>query len=803
MNITAALERINAQIAAQKAAEAEAKAAAEAAAKQKPNYSITPYYSGRGYYDVTGADGKKYVYVPKEFVEKGFVADGMQHLNDNFLNPDLLKKASEFKLNNADAITGAAKNLYSDPTKGYVWKYEDIEPYTNGFSFTAYGVSPNSGAITGMSSLNGKPAYAVTTAPGQTASFMTTAGNFTHEKTTITSSGGGGFFGGILGSIATGMKNLVGGVSDVLHGLGEGVSGAVAGLGKGVSDAIHGIGTAIAKDRVLSTAAVIVLSKYIGPQAAAALVSANAGASPENVVKNMVLAGVAQNVAEYVAPQVAGMTGSANAGAAAGQAAGSATSAALAGKDPFAAALTSFATSGANVAAGDIVKDIPGFNNLPQNAQNAVRSAVSASLQGKDPTSAAVGQAMSDGVKEAMKYGLDVSTGSVTNIDQADFGTNQGAAEKVAEMEASIRADELAEAARQEEAAREAARQEEERQNTLRIEQARQEALAEEARQAAALEAQRQAEAEAARQAEEARAAAQAEADRQAELARTQREEEERAKAEELRRLAQEEADRQAEIARQAEEEERRRQEEQQPPPVEPEDKPPPVEVPGEDGGTLTVDPNTGAVDVQEPATDFQPPGEEAIPELEDTTPVYTEPTWEPPTGLPPADTPTGLDNEGGVNESGVLMPDGTFKTWRELDELAGVPPGTIYTDGGTTITEQELLDILNGTYTPRGTTPKPTTPTTPKPTTPTPTTPKPTTPAPTTPVAQQQPNPLGMLALLDVLGQQPQQQPAMQDPYAKIKSFEGDLFGGDIDTNFLGAATGGSVDDLLRLLRS
>jgi hypothetical protein len=59
------------------------------------------------------------------------------------------------------------------------------------------------------------------------------------------------------------------------------------------------------------------------------------------------------------------------------------------------------------------------------------------------------------------------------------------------------------------------------------------------------------------------------------------------------------------------------------------------------------------------------------------------------------------------------------------------------------------------------------------------------------------------MLALLDVLGQQPQQQPAMQDPYAKIKSFEGDLFGGDIDTNFLGAATGGSVDDLLRLLRS
>jgi hypothetical protein len=79
-------------------------------------------------------------------------------------------------------------------------------------------------------------------------------------------------------------------------------------------------------------------------------------------------------------------------------------------------------------------------------------------------------------------------------------------------------------------------------------------------------------------------------------------------------------------------------------------------------------------------------------------------------------------------------MPDGTFKTWRELDELAGVPPGTIYTDGGTTITEQELQDILNGTYKPRGTNPKPTTPTTPKPTTPAPTTPAPTTPKPTVP---------------------------------------------------------------------
>jgi hypothetical protein len=60
------------------------------------------------------------------------------------------------------------------------------------------------------------------------------------------------------------------------------------------------------------------------------------------------------------------------------------------------------------------------------------------------------------------------------------------------------------------------------------------------------------------------------------------------------------------------------------------------------------------------------------------------------------------------------------------------------------------------------------------------------------------------MLNLLSLLDQQPQQQQTpVQDPYAKIKSFQGDLFGEDISTDFLGAATGGSVDDLLRLLRS
>jgi len=261
------------------------------------------------------------------------------------------------------------------------------------------------------------------------------------------------------------------------------------------------------------------------------------------------------------------------------------------------------------------------------------------------------------------------------------------------------------------------------------------------------------------------------------------------------------EAQRQAEAARQAEEE-RRKAEEQKPPPVEPEDKPPPVEVPGENGGTLTVDPKTGAVDVQEPAIDSQPPG--AVYDIDDTD-IGSE------IGSETVTTSPGEEPLADLSKSGVMMPDGSFKTWAELDELAGVPPGTIYTDGGSTITQQELQDILNHTYTPKGTTP--TTPA-PKPTTPKPTTTQPTTQPvtkPTTqPVAQpaQQSNPLGMLALLDILGQ-PQQQQQTQQPQqqgADIKLME-NIFGTDFTTprpeGTKKYSSGGEIEALLHLLRS
>jgi hypothetical protein len=230
-------------------------------------------------------------------------------------------------------------------------------------------------------------------------------------------------------------------VSDLANSIGTTVSNTLADVGQGVSDVIHDVGTTVAKSPILSTAAyAVMVANGVPPTVASALVSANAGASSENIVKNMALAGIGSEIASQVAPEISKLSENQLFGQAAGQAAGSAATAAVTGRDPLAAALTSFVSSGANVAAGDIVKDIPGFDNLPKAAQDSVRAAVSASLQGKDPTMAAVNKAMNAGVQEAVKYGTNIFNGSVTNIDQADFGVNQGAIDKLAAQEAEAKA---------------------------------------------------------------------------------------------------------------------------------------------------------------------------------------------------------------------------------------------------------------------------------------------------------------------------------------------------------------------------
>jgi hypothetical protein len=188
---------------------------------------------------------------------------------------------------------------------------------------------------------------------------------------------------------------------------------------------------------------------------------------------------------------------------------------------------------------------------------------------------------------------------------------------------------------------------------------------------------------------------------------------------------------------------------------------------------------------------------QETPPTVQDIATIGGQPVTTSPKEEAPAD----------LSKSGVKMPDGSYKTWAELDELAGVPPGTIYTDGGTTITQQELQDILNGTYTNPKQVPKPDAGT-PKPPAPTPApkpTPVPTTPAPNTPAASQQASLQSLLGLMAL--SQPQQQQAPQPVEgAKVELME-DIFG----TNFITPrpegtkkySSGGEIETLLHLLRS
>jgi len=475
--------------------------------------------------------------------------------------------------------------------------------------------------------------------------------------------GGGGlpeFLGNPLGTTLDAASNIVNGASDTLHQVTAPILDPVsdvlhevtAPILDPVSDVIHDVGTTVAKSPLLSTAAVIALTPYIGAPAASALVSANAGAKPETIVQNMILAGVAAEVAQQIAPEVAQMTGSGNVGAVAGQAAGSATTAALTGRDPIQAATNALITGGITAGTSEVLGQVDGYSDLTSAQQKAVSTVVSSQLQGKDPTAALINQAINAGkqaVQDEIKY---------AKYDDMDFGVNQGAVDKVAAEQA---------------------------QNDFYE--------------------------------------------------------------------------------------------------------------------SIGINPDT--------VKDTAPATTDVVDQLVNSGMQETPPTVQDiaTIGGQPVTTSPGEEPLADLSKSGVLMPDGSFKTWAELDELAGVPPGTIYTDGGTTITQQELQDILNGTYTNPKQVPKPGAGT-PKPPAPTPA-PKPT-PAPVTPTAPapatQQNNSANMLALLSLL--QPQQQPQIQQPVqgADVKLME-NIFGTDFDTprpeGTKKYSSGGEIEALLHLLRS
>jgi hypothetical protein len=446
------------------------------------------------------------------------------------------------------------------------------------------------------------------------------------------------------------MSGAVQAVSDVVHNV-------TAPILDPVVDTVSHVSDVIAKDPLLSTATAIALTASGVPAPlSGALVAANAGASPENIAKAAALGYVGGEIAQNVAPEVAAATDSKVLGQIAGQAAGSAGTAAITGRDPIQAALNATITGGVNAGTTEVLGQVDGFGDLSPAQQKAVSTVVAAELQGKDPTTSLINQAINAGkqaVQDEIKY---------AKYEDMDFGVNQGAVDKV------------------------------------NAEQAQNDFY-----------------------------------------------------------------------------------------------------------NSIGINPDT--------VKDTAPATTDVVDQLVNSGMQETPPTVQDiaTIGGQPVTTSPGEEAPADLSKSGVMMPDGSYKTWAELDELAGVPPGTIYTDGGTTITQQELQDILNGTYTnpkqvpkPDAGTPKPPAPTpAPKPT---PTTPAPTVSAPTTPAASQQASLQSLLSLMAL--SQPQQQPQIQQPVqgADVKLME-DIFG----TNFTtprpeGAkkySSGGEIEALLHLLRS
>jgi hypothetical protein len=195
---------------------------------------IKPFYSGRAYYDITGDNGEKYVFVPQEFVEKGFVQDGQQFYDPGFLTPGALSTASAFTLPSDSSLTGAAKSIYQNPTKGFVWKADDFKNINpNDFTFQSYQPYDKYGTIKGYTVKDGVPYYVQEPAPGSNYTLLDKGGTATSTTVTVTRSGGGGGFLAKLGRdiVSAGPLPLLAldiiGASAGLPGIGTAIAGGV------------------------------------------------------------------------------------------------------------------------------------------------------------------------------------------------------------------------------------------------------------------------------------------------------------------------------------------------------------------------------------------------------------------------------------------------------------------------------------------------------------------------------------------------------------------------------------------------
>ena len=294
---------------------------------------IKPFYSGRAYYDITSDNGEKYVFVPQEFVEKGFVQGGQQFYSPGFLTPGALSTASAFTLPSDSSLTAAAKSIYKEPTKGLVWKADDFNKINyDDFSIKAYDPTDSYGTIKGYTIKDGVPYYAQATTPGSDYTLLDKSGTSTTTTITYTvtgGGGGGGFFADLGREILKAGPILPAALDFALPGLGTavalGTAGGLAATGRPEAALSYGASALVGQLGIGSAVTGATGSTLAGQVASGTTAGLLTGKTPEEALKG----GVVGAGAGVVGSTIAGETGS----AAAGQLAAGTTAGLLTGKN--------------------------------------------------------------------------------------------------------------------------------------------------------------------------------------------------------------------------------------------------------------------------------------------------------------------------------------------------------------------------------------------------------------------------------------------------------------------------------------
>lgn len=317
--------------------------------------------------NITGADGKEYIFVPDDYVKKGVVTpDGVQLYTKQFLDPATFKNAVQYSL--PEGMQSVMNN------NGYVWSADEFNKLNLGQS-SGYKIDENNPPILGLG--NPHPSMQV----GSPISYITqpklAPGGERVQQDWITPEGRMGGLGqyayykyqGPLADAARGALKELGPLTPILLDV-------FAGPGTG---AIYSMSRAAGEASMTgdwNKAATNIGTVMAAPYVTGAVSGALGGALNLGTVANNII----------------------------GNAAGNAVVAGLTGGDPVAAMVN----SGVGGAVGAIAGKIDGFSELPPSVQRVFNATVRAELTGKDPSKAALLAATTAGL-QAIKNGMDAN----------------------------------------------------------------------------------------------------------------------------------------------------------------------------------------------------------------------------------------------------------------------------------------------------------------------------------------------------------------------------------------------------------